>query len=236
MRITTFLSAMCAAALAAADQRTVQIYAQPLDGSTSSPSAPQPLAEVIYDPASLASSRVVSYEPPEIPEGATMVRIGVYDDKSGRWIAGTTAAHADNFAKGYAPNVLLSVDEAGELLSAAYKGVRIDAGQTRDFGPKVVVLPAARGKLPALNKPVVLSPEGKKVGEEPEKSLLQKYVSDGEGACEGSGANGDAGTGGFWRLWWSCRWLEAATNKRAVRTCINNGINIQSISIASCRM
>ncbi|KAH6885907.1 hypothetical protein B0T10DRAFT_491905 [Thelonectria olida] len=172
MRVATLFSAVCAAALVAADQRTVQIHVQPIDSSAS---APQPLAEVAYDPASLSSSQVVSYEAPDFPETASTVRIGVYDSKSGRWISGTTAASADNFAKGYAPNILLALDEQGELLSAAYKGVRIDAGQTRDFGPKVVVLPATKGKQPELNKPVVLSPEGRKVGEEPEKSLLQKY-------------------------------------------------------------
>ncbi|KAI5457993.1 hypothetical protein BGZ63DRAFT_392389 [Mariannaea sp. PMI_226] len=172
MRVSTLISTLCAAVLVAADQRTAQIYVQPIDASSAEP---QPLAEVVYDPASISSSQVISYEAPELPEAASTVRIGVYDVKSQRWISGTTAASADNFAKGYAPNIVLSLDDQGELLSAAYKGVRIDAGQTRDFGPKVVVLPSAKGKQPALNKPVVLSPEGKKVGEEPEKSLLQKY-------------------------------------------------------------
>ncbi|KAH6977164.1 hypothetical protein BKA56DRAFT_587815 [Ilyonectria sp. MPI-CAGE-AT-0026] len=172
MRFTTLISSLCAAALVAADQRTAQIYIQPIHASTPDP---QPLAEVAYDPAAASSSQVISYEAPELPEGASLVRIGLYDTKSGRWISGTTAASVDNFDKGYAPNILLSVDEEGEVRSAAYKGVQIDAGQTRDFGPKVVVLTSTKGKQPELNKPVVLSPEGKKVGEEPEKTLLQKY-------------------------------------------------------------
>ncbi|KAH7153241.1 hypothetical protein EDB81DRAFT_790935 [Dactylonectria macrodidyma] len=172
MRFTALLSSFCAAALVAADQRTAQIYVQPIHASAHEP---QPLAEVAYDPASSSSSQVASYEAPELPEGASLVRIGLYDSKSGRWISGTTAASVDNFDKGYAPNILLSVDEQGDVRSVAYKGVQIDAGQTRDFGPQVVVLTVAKGKQPELNKPVVLSPEGKKVGEEPEKTLLQKY-------------------------------------------------------------
>ena len=60
-------------------------------------------------------------------------------------------------------------------MGAALKGVRIDAGQTRDFGPKAVVLVDRLGSQPELNKPVVLAPNGKKVEPEPEKTMLQKY-------------------------------------------------------------
>ncbi|KAL6864392.1 hypothetical protein J3F83DRAFT_741590 [Trichoderma novae-zelandiae] len=170
MRVTALFSALCAAALVHADFHTAQIYIQPVE----TPETPSLLAEVAYDPSISASSSIISYEAPEIPESAQLVRVGLYDTKSSRWISGTTVASVDNFGKGYSPNLILSVDANGELLSAALKGVRIDAGQTRDFGPQVVVLPALKGKQPELNKPVVLSPEGKKVEEE-EKSLLQKY-------------------------------------------------------------
>ncbi|CAM1510411.1 Fc.00g007460.m01.CDS01 [Cosmosporella sp. VM-42] len=172
MKVTTLLSNICAAVLVAADQRTAQIYIQPI---TSTLDTPQPLAEIAYDPLSLASSSIISYEAPEIPERSSLARIGLYDSKSKSWIAGTTATSADTFSKGYSPNLILTVDEKGEVLSVAVKGVRIDAGQTRDFGPKAVVLVETKGKQPELNKPVVLSPGGKKVAEEPEKSLLQKY-------------------------------------------------------------
>lgn len=172
MRINALFSALCAAALVQAGFRTAQIYIQPVE----TPETPSLLAEVAYDPSNGAASSIISYEAPEIPESAQLVRVGLYDTKSGRWISGTTVASVDNFDKGYSPNLVLSVDAHGELLSAALKGVRIDAGQTRDFGPQIVVLPALKGKQPELNKPVVLSPEGKKVEEE-EKTLLQKYVA-----------------------------------------------------------
>lgn len=175
MRIATLLSALCAVRAVIAQQRTAQVYIQPL----SSTSKPQPLAEISYDPAALASSSIVSYDAPEFDDdgsdsSSSLVRIGLYDTKSSSWVSGTTVASSENFGKGYAPNLLLSVDARGEVLSAAVKGVRIDAGQTRDFGPKAVVLVETKGKQPDLNKPVVLSPEGKKVEEE-EKTFLQKY-------------------------------------------------------------
>lgn len=62
------------------------------------------------------------------------------------------------------------------MLGASVKGVKIDAGHTRDFGPQAVVVVQGAGKQPDLNKPVVLSPEGRKVQPEAEKSFLQKYV------------------------------------------------------------
>ncbi|EGR47943.1 uncharacterized protein TRIREDRAFT_62922 [Trichoderma reesei QM6a] len=170
MRINALFSALCAAALVQAGFRTAQIYIQPVE----TPETPSLLAEVAFDASNGAASSIISYEAPELPESAQLVRVGLYDTKSARWISGTTVASVDNFDKGYSPNLVLSVDAHGELLSAALKGVRIDAGQTRDFGPQIVVLPALKGKQPELNKPVVLSPEGKKVEEE-EKTILQKY-------------------------------------------------------------
>ncbi|CEI65242.1 hypothetical protein FVEN_g6326 [Fusarium venenatum] len=173
MRIASFLSTICAAALAIAEQRTAQIYVQPIQ---SAPSLPQPLAEIAYDAASLISTEVVSYEAPELPETVSLVRVGIYDPKSEKWIAGTTAASTENFDRGYAPTILLSVDESGDVRSVTLKGVRVDAGQTRDFGPKAIVIADKKGSQPELNKPVVLSPGGRKAAEEEEpKSFLQKY-------------------------------------------------------------
>lgn len=171
MRVASFFSALCAATLALADPRSAQIYIQPI--LTTSPK-PQPLAEISYDPLVPSSSSIVTYEAPEFPEEASLLRIGLYDTKSASWISGTTVASVENFSKGYSPNIILTVDQRrGEVLSAALKGVRIDAGQTRDFGPQSVVVVEGPGKQPDLNKPVVLSPEGKKV-EETEKTFLQK--------------------------------------------------------------
>ncbi|KJZ75601.1 hypothetical protein HIM_05064 [Hirsutella minnesotensis 3608] len=173
MLLGSLLSALCAAAVVSAEPQTVQVYIQPIDSTAP---APSPLAEVSYDMSALSLSSVVSYDAPEIPETAALVRIGLYDAAAKRWTGGTTVAAADNFSKGYSPHLVLSVDgDRGSVVSAACKGIGIHAGHTRDFGPKVVVLPEARGSQPQLNKPVVLSAEGKKVEPEQEKTFLQKY-------------------------------------------------------------
>jgi hypothetical protein len=109
-------------------------------------------------------------------------RVGVYDATARRWTSATSVAAAENFAKGYGTHVVLSVahpDEAdgdAAVVSAALRGVRIDAGATRDFGPKALVRVAAKGEQVSLGKPVVLSPEGKAkvAGEQEEKTFLQK--------------------------------------------------------------
>jgi hypothetical protein len=177
MRFSALTSALCAAAtLVIATPRTAQVYIQPIESAShgSSTDKPSPLAEVAYDMAALSTSSIVSYEAPDLAPETRTVRIGIYDHKSKSWVSSTTVASVDNFSKGYSPNIILNVDARGDVISAACKGVAIDAGQTRDFGPQAVVLPEARGKQPELNKPVVLSPEGRKVPEEQEKTFLQK--------------------------------------------------------------
>lgn len=184
MRLLTLASALLSALpLVSADPSTAKIYIQ----AVGSASAPVPLAEITYDIATPdAAASVTSYEAPELPETATLVRIGLYDSRADKWTGSTSVASAENFAKGYSPHFLLNVDatkssvtgqedEDVTILGASLRGVRIDAGQTRDFGPQARLVMTARGKQPDLNKPVVLSPEGKKVEKE-EKTFLQKFV------------------------------------------------------------
>ncbi|KAI1460834.1 hypothetical protein F4805DRAFT_415671 [Annulohypoxylon moriforme] len=169
----TGLTALALASIASAADRTAAIYIQPV---TQSPSAPAPLAEIRYDPASVTSdaAEVTAYEAPDIPEEAKLVRVGVYNPSAKKWESSTSVASVENFSKGYSPTLMLSVDAKGDVFGAALRGVRIDAGQTRDFGPQVLVLSTEPGKQPELNKPIVLSPEGNKVEPE-EKTFLQKY-------------------------------------------------------------
>ncbi|KAI1494633.1 hypothetical protein F5X96DRAFT_665526 [Biscogniauxia mediterranea] len=174
MKLSTIfpgLVALSLASLVSADGQTAAIYVQPV---SQSPSAPAPLAEIQYDPAAASEAEIVSYEAPELPEDAKLVRIGVYNPSSKQWESSTSVASVENFSKGYSPTVILSVDQKGAVVGAALRGVGIDAGQTRDFGPQAIVLTTQPGKQPDLNKPVVLSPEGKTVVPE-EKTFLQKY-------------------------------------------------------------
>jgi len=172
MRLPSLAGALLWAALARADVRSASIYIQPV-GSDITPSL---LAEIQYDVLEPASAEVSSYEAPELPEDASLVRIGIYDTKSKSWISSTSVASVDNFGKGYSPHFVLSVDGRGNYLGASFRGVAIDAGVTRDFGPQVAVIASRPGKQPELNKPVVLSPEGKTVQPPEEKTLLQRYL------------------------------------------------------------
>lgn len=178
MRVISIASALLgAASVVSAEARTANIYIQPL-GSSSSPVL---LAGLNYDssaPDTASSASVTSYEAPDLPESTDLVRVGIYDPSQKQWAGSTSVASAENFAKGYSPHFVLSVDgTSGEetVLGASVRGVRIDAGQTRDFGPQASLFLTSRGKQPDLNKPIVLSPEGKKVEKE-EKTFLQKFV------------------------------------------------------------
>ncbi|KAG6122307.1 hypothetical protein E4U14_007771 [Claviceps sp. LM454 group G7] len=171
MRPSSLLASVCAALAVHAASQSAEIYIQAI--SSSSQASPLPLAEISYDLTALASSSILSYEAPEVPDSAGLVRIGIYDPKTKTWTSGTTVASTENFAKGYSPTITVNVNQEGHIMSAAVKGVQIDAGQTRDFGPKVVVLTEREGAQPVLNKPIVLT-EGKKVVED-EKTFLQKY-------------------------------------------------------------
>ncbi|KAK0732604.1 hypothetical protein B0T21DRAFT_349597 [Apiosordaria backusii] len=157
--------------------RIAPVYIQPI----SSTSHPTLLAELQYHPSSpeqsddSPASSVLSYEPPEFDSDTKLVRVGVYDPTTSHWISSASVVSVDNFGQGYQPHFVLNVDEKGEEpLGVAVRGVRVDAGQTRSFGPKVQVVGMERGKQPGLGKPVVLSAEGKKVEVE-ERSFLQKY-------------------------------------------------------------
>lgn len=179
MKLPAFISALTIGAITCA-ATTVPVYIQPV---TIPETAPALLAEIVYDApeeplASLAAVQpeVSSYEPPEIPEKARLVRVGVYDSKAKRWESSTTVVSVDNFSKGYSPHFVLSLDASGkDILGVSCRGVRVDAGYTRDFGPQAALRIGGQGKQPDLNKPVVLSPEGKQVVPE-EKTLLQKYT------------------------------------------------------------
>ncbi|KAI1388781.1 uncharacterized protein F4822DRAFT_429397 [Hypoxylon trugodes] len=170
--IISGLTALALASLASAADRTAAIYIQPVSSSSTTPA---PLAEIRYNCAASASdAEIISYEAPELPDEATLVRVGAYDPSTKRWQSSTSVASVNNFGKGYSPTIVLSVDRNGDVVAAALKGIRIDAGQTRDFGPQVLVRVDKPGAQPELNKPVVLSPEGKTVEPE-EKTFFQKY-------------------------------------------------------------
>ncbi len=177
MKILTVLYALCATAVAGLDNSApinplgrATVYIQPVQAT--SPLA-APLAEIKFNPSTL-SSEIVSYDAPEIAPEAKLLRVGIYDAASATWISSTSVTSAESFAKGYQPTIVLSLDGQGEVVGVSCKSGSIDAGATRDFGPKVKVVRSVKGKGPELNRPVVLSAEGKIAEPEVEKTLLQK--------------------------------------------------------------
>lgn len=174
MRLSALFLGLCAQILIASalsdfiDSATV--YIQPIDASTNPAS---PLAEIKYNPSTL-DAELVSFEAPEFPPEAKLVRVGVYDAATSTWKSSTSMTSTDTFSKGFRLTLVLSLDAQGGPLGVTCKSGKIDAGQTRDFAPKVKVLKTAKAKQPELNRPVVLSKEGKL--EEPvvEKTFFQK--------------------------------------------------------------
>lgn len=134
-----------------------------------------PLAQIQYDPFTL-SAEFISFDAPELSSEASFIRIGICDTATQVWKSSTSVTSADSFSKGYAPIIVLSLDTHGDVIGVTCKSVKVDAGHTRDFGPKVKVVKMTMSKRPELNRPIVVSKEGTEEGELPEKTLLQKFV------------------------------------------------------------
>jgi len=178
MRVFNLFLSLCGLAIAReasqdAFTQTAQISIQPIS-STKNPITT--LTEVKYNPSTL-TSELDSFELPDLPSDAKLARVGIYDTATSQWKSSTSVTSTEIFEKGYAPTVVLSLDAQGEVIGVSLKGGSIDAGQTRDFGPKVKVLKMGKAKIPTLNKPKVVSDKAGVAGEEEvvEKTFLQKY-------------------------------------------------------------
>lgn len=164
--------------------RTVKIYAWPI----SSPK-PQELAQISYG-SNVASSKasISKYSAPKIDSGVgatdELVRVGLYDPTTNEWHGIVTSVQ--NFDPKYQQKISLHVDldhNPWHVGLTAYtkptstQKVRRE-GQDIELVPQAVaeiVLPVP-APTPHLNKPVVLSPDGKVETEaKDEKTFLQKY-------------------------------------------------------------
>jgi hypothetical protein len=173
MRLLSLFLAICSQALLINSESilsdSITIYIQPLSPSTT----PSVLAEINYNPSTLSAS-ISSFSPPELPDSTSYLKVGIYDPSTSSWKSSTSLTSAESFSKGYRPTLVVNLDGEGGVLGISVSSGKIDAGQTRDFGPKVLVKKMGKTKGPELNKPVVLSPEGKVAELEPEKTMLQK--------------------------------------------------------------
>ncbi|EGP89613.1 uncharacterized protein MYCGRDRAFT_69277 [Zymoseptoria tritici IPO323] len=160
----TFLFSLAAAV--SSESRSVDVFAWPIEGSK-----PQTLAQVSY---TSTNASVKSYNAPAFTSQDDIVRVGFYH-ASGSWSG--IATSASNFAADIPKTLQLHVGPDGELYHIGFKtapGVSQGKGAGKS-DLTVEVVPMKKGPVPALNKPVVLSADGKEEGKEPEKTFLQKY-------------------------------------------------------------
>jgi hypothetical protein len=198
MQLLHLLLTICALVLpiAAASSKTITIYAWPLSAS-----APKPYADVSI--SSTGGSAVYLAELLSDPKAPSVtdepVRIGLYDPSTKAW-RGSVASGAV-FGQKVDRKLRVHVDRKGEVyhvgletdeipnpsklkfnLKKSDKKGREAAKQAkkaewRDGVTSVEVVPQDDAPVPFLNKPVVLTPDGKvdaPAGEE--KTFLQKYV------------------------------------------------------------
>ncbi|PQE03186.1 nuc-1 negative regulatory preg protein [Rutstroemia sp. NJR-2017a BBW] len=122
------------------------IYIQPLSSSSSSAAAPIPLLTLSYNPSTLSSS-IQEYSPPSDllsshPDPSSLALLGILDPLSStstptpKPSTSTSLISLENFAKGYTPTFIVTLDHEGAILGVSAKSGVVDAGATRDFGPK----------------------------------------------------------------------------------------------------
>lgn len=149
---------------------TAVVSIQPIGASVSQV---YPLAHIHYNPDTLEAV-IDSYDAPSVAPDAGLARVGIFNEVANTWVSSTSVLSMENFTKGYAPVITLSLGPGGDIIGISCKSEKIDAGQTRDFGPKVAIRGATDGETPNLNRPIALSKEGKVEVEIPEKTFLQK--------------------------------------------------------------
>ncbi|KAF2165655.1 hypothetical protein M409DRAFT_23945 [Zasmidium cellare ATCC 36951] len=161
------LTFICSLALAADQERNVDIFAWPLSASK-----PQTLAKVSF---TAHNASIKSFNSPSIPGTDDIVRVGFYHP-SGSWSGIATAA--SNFATEKSKKLQLHVKGNGELYQVGFKAGD-ETPKTKGSKAKenllVEVVKIKPGPVPQLNKPVVVNEDGTTGDKEPEKTFLQKY-------------------------------------------------------------
>jgi hypothetical protein len=146
-----------------APNRKVTVYAWPL--SAKSPTA---LAQISYTDSS--SAHIDSYTAPKAVTADEIVRVGLYDKSTKHWTG--VATTAQSFEPGRSHKITLHVDAKKDVYHVGFSATAAQDGAQTDA--VVQVLEIAEGPQPVLNKPVVVSEDGKVPQKEEEKSFLQK--------------------------------------------------------------
>ena len=187
MLLISFLLALLPLALSG-DILTRQTIAYiPLPHPISSPPSPIPLAILAYD-ASNSSYKLDSYTAPQKPKASStsssqLARIGLLSSSKSSFTGrSSTLSLLETLLHPDSATIRVSLEPDGSILSvgispsAEIKGLDSRTDKKGDL-PSLKVVPAAPESKAVLNKPVILSKEGKVVKEEGEgeKTLLQRY-------------------------------------------------------------
>jgi len=169
----TALLVICLLALALSSQadssrRSATIYAWPLSASQ-----PSKLAEISYTPQG-SGNTIESLTPPSTNtlSEEELVRVGVYDPVTKAWRG--TVTSASSFGPSVQGRLRININEAGDVLGASWHA-SWTGSQPGSSGEQFDVVMTAVAPHPVLNKPVMLSAEGKVAEPEVEKTMLQKY-------------------------------------------------------------
>ena len=173
--ILPLLSLLTVLVVASTPASTADILYWPLTSAQ-----PSLLARVSYDPTTLESD-VLSYSsslPVKKSSSEDVVRVGLYtssptDPK--HWVGSLTSLSALAGGAGHVPTIRLHLGAAGEVYHVSVKTSLLEEGAVSEGGdPVVEVVAATAGPRPHLNRPVVVSPDGKGSEEVVEKTFFQK--------------------------------------------------------------
>jgi hypothetical protein len=134
--------------------------------------SPIPLAHIEFD-IDQSTGTATTFTPPHgsfSPDH--FLRIGLEDAKSKSWRGVVTSAAS--FREEYKKKFTIHVDEKGEPYHIGFNAYV--KGQGDEVEVEVEVVKRGAGPKPALNRPIVLNPDGKLDTKEPEKTFLQKSV------------------------------------------------------------
>jgi hypothetical protein len=179
------------------------VYAWPISAASPLSLAEIKLSSTASTPSSSTSDNpisasIITYTPPSIALSKDqLIRIGIYDPSTKAWIG--TGTSALSFAPGYDRKILLHMDDSGNVFHVGFTATPVKPAEVKDdtiaaskkkkkktkkstqsvepVGGEttVEILFSSPAPQPALNKPVVLSPDGKADDNAvEEKSFLQK--------------------------------------------------------------
>jgi len=162
---------LCATVVLAVSDNSVTVWSWPMNGS------PQPLAGISIDSTTSAAT-VEKYTPPDtLDNSESSVRIGLYDPATSAWRGIVTSS--TSFSPANQPKLVLHMDNTKEIYHVGFEASpRAAQGANTQSGSDptlaIEIIRTKPGPKPHLNKPIVLSPDGKLPEKEQEKTLLQK--------------------------------------------------------------